>query len=122
MDLEVVYGDDWNAIAHAFEYGNRQVTLTLLDATSWHHEAKIGPAKARPDGQWVDLIGSMVSAVFAGSLYVQEDDRTSGIKIPGAANVAIGDRVRVHGELGTVHGERVLQNAVVDKLTGVSPH
>ena len=123
MDLEVVYGDDWNPIAHAFEYGNRQVTLTLVDAPALYREATTSAAKARPDGQWIDLIGKTVSALFAGSFYIQDEDRSSGIKVLATAtSLQVGDKVRVVGELATVDGERVLRNAVVDRLTAMSPH
>ncbi len=92
------------------------VDLVLVDAPAVVREGSISGTKDRTDGQTIDIIGKAVSAVFSGAFYIEEDDRSSGIKIDSSEKVAVGDRVRVVGKLATVAGERVIQNAVVNKL------
>lgn len=67
------------------------------------HSPTIGEAKLLPDGALIDLAGKVVSAVFAsdGAIYVQEPDRSAGIRVTGSTGVAVGDRVNVTGTLGT---------------------
>ena len=105
----------WSAQAQAFER-DVFVDLVLVNASGWKRDAKISTSKARADGQVVDLIGKTVSAVFDGMFYVQEEDRSSGIKVTSDVPVAIGDKVRVIGQLATNAGERELQALVVEKL------
>jgi len=98
--------------------------LVLVDTNSWSRCETVAEAKTKPDRQAIELVGKTVSAVFLGSFYIQEDDRSSGVKVVSNASVAEGDRVRVIGVLGTSagegKGERQLENAVVDKLTASS--
>lgn len=73
----------------------------------------IGIAKNRPDGAVVSLSQKVVSAVFDGELYVQEEDRSSGIRVATDDAAAEGDRVDVIGVLSTSNGERFLDKASV---------
>jgi hypothetical protein len=101
--------------AFPFEPG-AYADLVLINATAWNRVPTIAAAKTNPDGQIVDVNAKVVSARFSGCFYIQEPDRSSGIKVISNASVAAGDRVRAIGRLGTTAGERELQNAVVDKL------
>ncbi len=81
------------------------VTAALLEPV------RIGEAKASADGEAVLLEGKVVSAVFADHFYVQEEDRSSGLRVEGSAPGAAGSRVSLRGVMGTSAGERVLLDA-----------
>ena len=59
------------------------------------------------DGAQVSLPEAVVSAVYDGEFYIQNSDRTTGIRVIGSG-VNEGDSVRVSGTLSTVEGERVI--------------
>jgi len=81
----------------------------------------IGIAKNRPDGAVVSLTQKVVSAVFDGELYVQEEDRSSGIRVKTEDPAEEGDRVDVIGILSTADGERFLDRASVYLRSSGSP-
>lgn len=72
----------------------------------------ISEGKNISDGNWISVDDKIVSAVFESSFYMQEPDRSSGIRVY-ATGVSEGDMVTVLGRLETVNGERVLLDAVV---------
>ncbi len=72
---------------------------------------KVGAAKMQADGQPVLLQGVVISAVFGGHYYVQEADRSAGIRVEGSAPASPGHRVNLRGILGSVGGERTLHSA-----------
>lgn len=67
----------------------------------------IGTALSCPDGSTVRVSG-MVSAVFSDCLYVEDSDRTRGLRVDGLTGYAEGSEVTVTGVLSTAHGERVI--------------
>ncbi|MGQ9581474.1 MAG: FG-GAP-like repeat-containing protein, partial [Armatimonadota bacterium] len=74
-----------------------------------------------PDGAWVSISCKVVTAGtqdFAGALYIEEPDRSSGIRVePIDASVEPISRwqiVSVTGYLATVGGERAIVNATVE--------
>ena len=70
----------------------------------------IGQNKRRPDGSVVSLERKKVSAVFDGRLYVQDDDRFTGIGVLwGGAMPDVGNLVNVSGTLTTLESERIIQ-------------
>ncbi len=70
--------------------------------------------RARPDNSLVELAaGKVVAAVFADCFYIEESDHCCGIRADGSASVSVGDVVRVRGRLGTVNGERTLEDAEI---------
>lgn len=73
----------------------------------------IGEAKRRSDKAVVSLSNKVVSAVFEHELYVQEEDRSSGIRVRTSDLVSVGDRVDVTGILSTSGSERFLDKASV---------
>lgn len=72
-------------------------------------EASIGDARRLPNGAGVSITGKIVTAAFEGFFYIEEDDRTAGIRVNAGTAVAQGDRVTVTGVLGTLAGERVIE-------------
>ena len=74
----------------------------------------IAAAKALPDGARVVLPGKVVTAVFAGALYMEESDRSSGIQVQTTAPVAEGYRIAVSGQMTTLNGERAI---IADSVT-----
>lgn len=66
----------------------------------------ISEAKELPDGTLVALASKRVTAKFGTSFYVEEQDRSSGVKVDGATTAAIGDTIDVMGVLATTGGER----------------
>jgi uncharacterized protein YdeI (BOF family) len=75
-------------------------------------------AKAKADGETVALEGKVVTGIFASSFWIQDADRTSGIKVESSVPAVEGSTVKVTGEMATVHGERVLQNCDVEVTGG----
>jgi hypothetical protein len=69
-----------------------------------------------PDESYVGITGKVVSSAFDGFFYIEEGDRTSGIKVTGTA--AAGDLVTVIGWLRTVNGERTLVSTSVSAAAG----
>ena len=65
----------------------------------------IAQAKAEPDGTMVALEGRPVTASFTDCIYVEDPDRTSGIKVD-ATGIAEGALVDLVGYLSMVDGER----------------
>lgn len=72
-------------------------------------EVTIGVARSRPAGTSVFLRGKTVTASFDGFFYIEESDRSAGIRVAGAAPV--GRKVDVIGVVSTTDGERVVANA-----------
>ncbi len=72
---------------------------------------RLSDLKGMADDVAVSISGKVVSAAFAGFFYVEESDRSSGIRVNGAATS--GSLVDVIGTLKTVNGERVIDGAQV---------
>lgn len=74
--------------------------------------ATIGDLKTYDDGAPASLMGKTVTAVFADCFFIEEDNRTSGIRcVEAGTTVTAGDLVDVAGALATVSGERVISGA-----------
>ncbi len=61
-----------------------------------------------PNGNVVSLSASVVTAAFDGCFYIEDTNRTSGIKIVSSNIVSINDTVQIIGTLGTLNGERYI--------------
>lgn len=62
----------------------------------------IGQAKRdTPDGLPVSLQGLSVTAILPGSVYVEQPDRTAGIRVETTRTLAVGDLVNVEGVIDT---------------------
>jgi len=80
----------------------------------------VGDIKAQADGTNAVMVGKVVSARYNGFFYVQEADRSSGIRVNGIANA--GDLVDVDGTLSTVNGERqITAPSIVQRASGEVP-
>lgn len=66
----------------------------------------IGEAKAAYDGASVSLTGKKVTGVFAGYFYVEETDRSSGVRVISDVPVSEGQLASVAGVLRNTDGER----------------
>ena len=103
-------GFDFIRIATAVDVnmGGLGEASSEIDAVA---DASPGPTgefvKAYADGTGARLDNAVVTAGFAGELYVQAA-RFSGIKIKSSTTVAPGDRVTAIGEIHTAGGERVI--------------
>ena len=73
----------------------------------------ISSAKGYPDGTVIMLRNKTVTASNGSAFWIEEDDRTSGIKVAASNSLTPGTRVSwVSGILTTVNGERVLGQAL----------
>jgi hypothetical protein len=96
--------------AVAFESGSVENTgsATRVIVVSNNHTLcpKVSDALAKSDPTPVALQGKVVSAPFNGAFYVEETDRTRGIRIINSTTVTEGQTVTVLGTLRTTDGER----------------
>lgn len=99
-----------------FTYSQRRTPLTLVLPSgrleAWEIvpvEKTLAQARSLADGSPVYLASATVTAVYNGFFYVENDDRTCGIRVDSLAPVAEGDRVSLSGYLATVSGERRLK-------------
>lgn len=69
----------------------------------------ISNAKSETDGTSVSLTeGKVVTAIFKGAFYIEDSDRSSGIKVVSNDAVLVGSKVTLSGTLGTLNGERII--------------
>ncbi len=81
----------------------------------------ISEAKLRPLRSYVILDKVVVSSIFAGRFYVQNEDRSAGIAVVSSAQVQPGDRVAVAGPTDLVNGELVVTGTLLDAHPGAVP-
>ena len=76
--------------------------------------ARIADAMNNPDGVQV-VIGAYkpITGVFGSFFYIEESDRTRGIRVDATTTRAVGDTVSVSGRLAGSDGERRLSDAAV---------
>lgn len=99
-----------------FTYSTRRTPLNIVLPTgrleAWEimpMERTFSEAKFLADESPVYLASATVTAVFDGFFYVQNDDRTCGIRVDSRVPVSEGSKVDVAGYLQTVSGERRLK-------------
>ncbi len=71
--------------------------------------ASIAEAKAAASGTYVQIAGVLVSSDLTGYSYVQEPDRTAGVKVQYSKQISTSAPVTILGTMATFNGERVLQ-------------
>jgi len=79
---------------------------------------KITEAVLYPNGQWVRLKDKIVTAgtqEIGDGFYIEDLDRTSGLKVLTSENFSRGDQVTVIGEMDSVDGQRVMKNVTVTR-------
>lgn len=72
------------------------------------------------DGSYVELpfeVATAPTGVVPGAFYVEEQDRSAGVRVLSTASVALGDGVICLGTLGTLNGERVLNASTVEVVS-----
>jgi len=69
----------------------------------------IAQARMLPDGAAVVINGGVVTGVYPGEVYVEDQDRTAGIKVITTSSISMHRRTRVTGIMGTENGERVVR-------------
>jgi Tol biopolymer transport system component len=85
----------------------------------------IGELSSLPPGRQVRLVGKAVTMGTSGSpafIYVEERDRSAGVKVMTSQTASEGDVVNVSGTVSSVDGERAITSAVLESVsTGGSP-
>ncbi len=66
----------------------------------------ISEARALPDRSWVALFGKVTTGAFPDYYYIEEPNRTSGIRVAAPGNYGPGYEMTVAGILGTSYAER----------------
>lgn len=96
--------------AVVYESGTVQNTgsafRTILVYNTHPEYATLADVYAEPNDTDLALRSKCVTAAFNGAFYIEEIDRTRGIKVVSAATVHDGDLVNIVGTLRTVNGER----------------
>jgi hypothetical protein len=82
-----------------------------------YSSTSIATAKSLPDGSGVILPGVSVTGSFTGEVYVEQEDRTSGIKVLTNKSFELGRRVRVTGVMATENGERLIRFGDITDLS-----
>lgn len=113
-----------NVRAYNIPHGPQPYALVAsgpLTATQPTQVSLLSGAQALADGTLVQLVGKSVSAgsdAFLSAFYIEENDRSSGIRVQygvgGGPTVHDGDIVTVVGTLATVNGERQIQSPIVN--------
>lgn len=79
----------------------------------------VADAKASADGTAVQMTGKVVTCAFGGFFYIEEADRSSGIKVLDSFGLVPGDTITIVGTMLTQDGERVIEPAFVQKTGAI---
>ena len=110
-------GTTYSYTVSAYDAANNNSAQSSPAATATMMAAiNIAEAKELSNGLSVGFVSKVVTAIFSGSLYIEESDRRNGIKVvptemPGG--LAIGSIVDVGGMMQTANGERYVEGAMV---------
>ncbi len=115
LTLSTTYSYSVSAIDNA---DNESAQCGAIQAAT--ADMTIGEAKLFPDNDSVLLANKVVTAVVSGGFYMEEADRSAGIKVQSTASVNIGDVVRVEGSLVTETNKERAVNASSVIVTGAS--
>lgn len=78
----------------------------------------IGQARSQPQGNAIQITGKPVTAVFGNAFYIEEPDRSGGLRILSSQSVNPGDLVTVDGPLALYNGELALEATSVSDFSG----
>ncbi len=135
-DTTAPYEFDWNPLS--WPTGYHVITAIATDASSNRLKAKsspvvvwVGPdgssptiadAKSRLNGELVSVAGPVVTGSFGSYFYIEEPDRSSGIKVSimSGSAPAVGSVVGVTGSINLLNGEREISATSV-KSYGTAP-
>lgn len=85
-------------------------------ASNYEPVVSLDRVKALPDGAYITLSELVVTGVYNGFVYLEDQSRLNGIRVVTTRLLAEGDSVRLTGRMATQNGERVIQSAVIDIL------
>jgi len=114
------------AVTFSFAAAPAAAVCDFLAFTGEHPDAEvvsapgIGAAAELPDGLPVVVDGVAVTANFGSFLYVEQPDRSAGIRVDAGGPYVPGDALRVRGTVQTVGGERCISPLELTK-TGRVP-
>lgn len=114
-DLNLSVGTKYYISVRAVNgYGLTSSPVTSSGVTVARAVATIAQAKGYADGEVIGLPPLSVSAAFPGVFYIEESNRTSGIRVESTVPVSVNQQVQVYGVLGTYNScERRLTNCKV---------
>ena len=125
---------DGNRIIECVDFGKLAGGhATLLRATGeatydsmsiTRYARTVAAAKNAQDGAAASCSGAVVTAAFAGAFYVEDADRTAGIKVVSDTLVVVGDVVALEGVAGTDDGEKFITASdvqIIGSTTGIKP-
>lgn len=93
---------------------------SCIPAYSLFNSGHISWAKAQPDGTNVMLPGKIVSAKYIGYYYIQEPDRSCGIKVISSRAIGVGKTNNINkAVVTTINGEKCLTS--VNSSIGTQP-
>lgn len=101
---------------HVKGYNSDDVENGTLDLGPFDYAKpydKIGDVKQFADGTPVSFASKVVTASYGSCFYIEEPDRSSGIRVDGYSPT-VGSTVNVSGVLSTENGERHIISASVD--------
>lgn len=93
------------------------IVIEPITSASVVDVSSISEARALPDGTRVRIPERIVTASLGPVRFIQEDDRSCGLKIRNIYEPLIGDRIVVEGQMMTVGPEKLLE---AEKVTIVS--
>ena len=91
---------------------------TVVVTVDYPSGISIGAAKKLPDGRFVKLADSIVTADMGGAFYIEATDRSAGIRVESTQSISEGDLVSAAGILATMDSER--QITALEILTASS--
>ena len=112
LDISALGLADGVHTLEAVAYGNDAVqsagSASRVIIANRSHTAcpKVTDVISNTDGTQVLIQGKVVSAIFGGTFYIEETDRTGALRVRSTSAVSEGSLVTVTGTLQTVDGER----------------
>jgi hypothetical protein len=97
---------------------NATPRLWSFDVAGTTASPSVSSLKDSPDGTSVTLNTKVVTGAFGDHFYVEEPDRTAGIKVASNTVVSVGSMVSVSGMLQTLDGERQISASSVGVYSG----
>ena len=106
---------DNNGVLVVCDTGKRRVVTIAATQPS-----ALGDARLLPNGSPVQLEGKIVTAKFSDCFYIEEPDRTAGIRVASTAAVVVGDKVDIYGTVQTTPDPDRERQISVTTLAAVS--
>ena len=113
-----IFGSSASGVLFYSRYENFSNGICSLPLTQQglQEMQSIRDAKQKPTGSLLLLRSRVVTAVFQGYFYIEELDRSNGIKVVSSVTVHVGDIVDVSGVVGTCDAERQITTGSVTAM------